>query len=155
MHVSTWQMPHDGAADLVLHIEFLLSQAFVLLPRSYLNSLLKGNFQLFIAAPLFVISCIMAYLDNILIISSTEDEFAEWLMELSWTFGMSHAWVKKAISVILLWYCIDAHHSLILKSRSSRHFRRRSKLQFRNTGCSLRTLKFKIWNYEMGELAKI
>jgi len=70
-------MPHDGAADLVLHIEFLLSQAFVLLPRSYLNSLLKGNFQLFIAAPLFVISCIMAYLDNILIISSTEDEFAE------------------------------------------------------------------------------
>lgn len=70
-------LAHDGAADLVLHIEVLLSQASALLPSSYLNFPLKGNFQPFIVALLSIISCIMPYLDNFSIMSSMEDEFAE------------------------------------------------------------------------------
>lgn len=60
-----------------LHVELLLSQASLLLPSSYLNFPLRVSFQPLIVALLSVISCIISYLDNILITSSMEDELGE------------------------------------------------------------------------------
>lgn len=146
----------DATRGIKLHPAHRAPPVSGLCVTSNLKFPLTGNLQPFIVALLSITSHIMPYLDNISVMSSMEGEFAEWLREFSWTFGMSLVWVKtKKQSVSSSCDTALMHITLILKSLSSRHFQRRSKLQLKNRESTLRTLEFKVWNYEKGALAKM
>lgn len=109
-------------------------------------SVIWGNFQPFRVALLSIIPCIVSYLD-ILIMSSIEDEFVEQLREFSHIFGKSYAWVKAKNNqghlLGIFHWCTSLSSTRVNVIPT---FLEKSKLQFENTRCTLRTLKSEIWN---------